>query len=129
MPTKPKHPCRHPGCTTLISTGSYCQRHTPKPADRRASAASRGYGRAWRRVSKAYLADHPWCVECRRRGRRALATEVDHITPHKGDPGLFWDKENWQPLCHSCHSAKTAKEDGGFGRSGMPRPPPGSKMF
>lgn len=29
---------------------------------------------------------------------------------------LFWDPSNWQPLCAGCHSTKTAKEDGGFGR-------------
>jgi 5-methylcytosine-specific restriction protein A len=30
---------------------------------------------------------------------------------------LFWDQSNWQPLCHTCHSKKTAREDGGFGNS------------
>ena len=23
---------------------------------------------------------------------------------------LFWDTDNWQPLCKQCHSAKTARE-------------------
>ncbi|WP_415405336.1 HNH endonuclease [Tateyamaria sp. SN3-11] len=32
------------------------------------------------------------------------ATLVDHITPHKGDTNLFWDRTNWQPLCITCHS-------------------------
>lgn len=40
---------------------------------------------------------------------------VDHITPHKGDRGLFWDRNNWQALCKTCHDTKTAAEDGGFG--------------
>jgi 5-methylcytosine-specific restriction protein A len=44
------------------------------------------------------------------------ANEVDHIKPHKGDMALFWDSSNWQSLCKPCHSAKTATEDGGFGR-------------
>jgi 5-methylcytosine-specific restriction protein A len=39
-----------------------------------------------------------------------MATEVDHIIPHKGDMKLFWDSDNWQGLCKSCHSKKTAKE-------------------
>jgi 5-methylcytosine-specific restriction protein A len=30
---------------------------------------------------------------------------------------LFWDRSNWQGLCHPCHSAKTATEDGGFGNA------------
>ena len=42
---------------------------------------------------------------------------VDHITPHKGDKALFWQRANWQPLCKQCHDIKTAIEDGGFGRS------------
>jgi 5-methylcytosine-specific restriction protein A len=45
-----------------------------------------------------------------------FATEVDHKVPHRGDQDLFWDTSNWQSLCKPCHSAKTAREDGGFGR-------------
>jgi 5-methylcytosine-specific restriction protein A len=44
-----------------------------------------------------------------------VATDVDHIVPHKNDMTLFWDKANWQSLCGPCHSTKTAGEDGGFG--------------
>jgi len=48
--------------------------------------------------------------------RLVLATEVDHIVPHKEDYALFWDPTNWQGLCKSDHSRKTVREDGGFGR-------------
>ena len=34
-------------------------------------------------------------------------TLVDHIVPHRGDQALFWDEQNWQPLCKSCHDKKT----------------------
>lgn len=44
------------------------------------------------------------------------ASIVDHIIPHKGDKQLFWDRDNWQPLCKKHHDRKTATEDGGFGR-------------
>ena len=43
------------------------------------------------------------------------ATVVDHIIPHKGDMDIFWDEDNWQPLCKRCHDQKTATENGGFG--------------
>lgn len=136
MPSKPKHPCKYPGCNVLIFSGAYCSAHTQKreryPAgssERRASAAKRGYGRRWREESKAYLASHPWCEECLRQGRRVPATEVDHRIPHKGDQRLFWARANWQGLCHSCHSIKTAKEDGGFGNRTAPLPSPGVKKF
>ena len=39
-----------------------------------------------------------------------MAKEVDHIIPHRGDMQLFWDVANWQGLCKSCHSKKTAQE-------------------
>jgi 5-methylcytosine-specific restriction protein A len=40
---------------------------------------------------------------CRGAGRIEAATIVDHVTPHKGDRRLFWDKSNWQSLCKPCH--------------------------
>lgn len=46
-----------------------------------------------------------------RQGRYTKATVVDHITPHRGDPGLFWDEANWQPMCKQCHDRKTLTED------------------
>jgi 5-methylcytosine-specific restriction protein A len=39
-----------------------------------------------------------------------------HRVPHRGDARLFWDQNNWQPMCTPHHNAKTAREDGGFGR-------------
>jgi Restriction endonuclease len=41
--------------------------------------------------------------------RATPADVVDHVEPHKGDASLFWDElGNWQALCYSCHSRKTA---------------------
>jgi len=73
--------------------------------------ARQGYGSRWQKARAYYLAHHPACVLC-----GALATVVDHIIPHKGDPLLFWDQANWQPLCRSCHSWFTAKYDGRWGK-------------
>jgi 5-methylcytosine-specific restriction protein A len=44
------------------------------------------------------------------------ASVVDHIRPHRNDPELFWNSENFQSLCVQCHSIKTVNEDGGFGQ-------------
>ena len=44
-------------------------------------------------------------------GKYVRATVVDHIVPHRGDQKLFWDQNNWQPLCKSCHDKKTLTED------------------
>ncbi len=75
-----------------------------------ATTAGRGYGGAWQRARKGWLAKHPLCVACKAQGRVVEATDVDHIVPHRGDMHLFWDSENnWQSLCGDCHKAKTAR--------------------
>ncbi|MEG0429008.1 MAG: HNH endonuclease signature motif containing protein [Hydrogenoanaerobacterium sp.] len=116
MPMKPLKPCRHAGCTELTSS-TFCTRHMPPLKDVRESASKRGYGYKWAKSRACYLAEHPWCAECAKHNRQTPATEVDHKQPHCGDMKLFWDITNWQPICHSCHSAKTAKENGGFGNA------------
>ncbi|WP_329894340.1 HNH endonuclease signature motif containing protein [Stenotrophomonas sp. SMYL20] len=88
--------------------------HVP-PAAVRQTTAERGYGGRWQRARATYLLRHPLCAECQRLGHVTVATVVDHITPHKGSQALFWDTDNWQPLCKPCHDRKTATEDGGFG--------------
>jgi 5-methylcytosine-specific restriction enzyme A len=83
---------------------------------RRAYAAGRPsssaiYDRRWRRLRLAYLAQHPLC-EC---GCGYAATVVDHKTPHNGDRALLFAWDNLQAMTKSCHDAKTAARDGGFG--------------
>lgn len=50
------------------------------------------------------------CVRCEAKGEVRLAQCVDHIVPHKGNLDLFWDVDNWQPLCNTCHNRKSATE-------------------
>ena len=66
---------------------------------------SKLYGARWAKRRAAFLQDNPFCVFCRERERTELATVVDHIIPHRGDMELFWDEENWQPLCGTCHNS------------------------
>lgn len=75
----------------------------------RGGADARGYDARWRRARKAFLQKHPLCAECMKEGKATPATVVDHIVPHRGDPGLFWDIKNWQPLCKGCHDRKTGR--------------------
>jgi len=84
----------------------------------RGSAAKRGYGYRWQQYSKARLRRHPLCVgyPLGMHGERVvMATQTDHIIAVRGpgDP-LFWATDNHQSLCDTCHSSKTAIEDGGF---------------
>lgn len=123
--------CAYPGCRRPVPVGErYCSSHRAlgeaREAKRKAesdarrtkyqgTSASRGYGYKWRKLRERILKAQPLCVECKRKGITRLATDVDHIIPHKGDQRLMWNESNLQPLCHECHSRKTAREDGGFG--------------
>ena len=59
----------------------------------------------WTKSRLAYLSQYPLCVECAHMGRVTPSYIVDHVTPHKGDVGLFWDRDNWQALCKHCHDS------------------------
>jgi len=116
MPRMPRRPCRATGCPNMAEEGeAYCRVHLPERKARMETrgANARGYTYKWQKASKAYLKKHPLCAECARKTppRFEKATVVDHIIPHKGDKKLFWDRENWQPLCKQCHDRKTARED------------------
>lgn len=63
------------------------------------------------RAAAAFRVEHPLCANPDQNPRCTLVTTVvDHIVPHRGDVVLFWDQTNWQGLCASCHSSKTARE-------------------
>lgn len=78
---------------------------------------------AWRKLRASVLAGEPLCRDCNARGLLVEATDVDHISgPSDNSP------ENLQPLCHSCHSRKTARDHGknvamGCDEHGMPLDP------
>ena len=112
MAVKAMRPCAQPGCSALAS-GTYCDKHR-KPDRGRRDAQWRGWytGKRYRAARDAFMAEHPLCAQC-----GAPSSDLDHVKPHKGDLGLFWDTDNWQALCGKCHSAKTAAEDGGFGNA------------
>lgn len=65
----------------------------------------------WRKARLRFLTANPLCVYCEQQGNDAPATVVDHIKEHHGDHDLFWDEENWQPLCASCHSGRKRRQD------------------
>lgn len=116
MASRALRPCRHPGCPVLTRDG-WCDRHRPKPGERRFSAAWHSwYSKPiWtERLRPAQLLREPFCRECAARGIRTKATVVDHIKPFRGDWSLFVDPGNHQSLCKRCHDAKTARESVDF---------------
>lgn len=93
------------------------QRATKRAPDNRPSAAKRGYDAPWRKRRLAiYVRDGGKCQAqgCGRIIGKKGEWHIDHITPRSA--GGTEDDSNLQLLCASCHSVKTAREDGGFGR-------------
>jgi 5-methylcytosine-specific restriction protein A len=124
MPVKQKHPCNYAGCG-VATHNRYCDKHmeiykqkqleyfkkmSREFEENRESASSRGYDVRWRRIRKAYLAERPLCVRCQSKGLLVTATVVDHIVPHCGDKELFYDSNNYQPLCQKCHAEKSLED-------------------
>ncbi len=112
MPSSVKRPCPVPGCPELVPSGR-CPRHAAEQRARDAARPSRNgwhrwaaYPKAWRSIRAAYIAAHPLCEIC-----GAPAQHVDH---RDGDTS-HGEPSNLAALCRSCHSRKTARENGGFG--------------
>lgn len=117
MPTLPSRLCGHVGCGNYALPGkSRCAEHMDEAGKRVSDNADLYKSAAWSRLRGRQLRAQPLCAECRKQGKMTIATEVDHIIPHKGDKTLFFDANNLQSMCKSCHSQKTAREDGGWGR-------------
>jgi len=118
MPSKPQKPCKTPGCPKL-SRGTFCGDCLAKGKGRetRENSYQRGYNKEWFGYRNRFLSIHRFCADpFKKHLIPEVATVVDHIQPHKGDVILFWNKDNHQALCKSCHDFKTATRDGGFGR-------------
>lgn len=116
MPFKPKKPCAHPGCGALTHE-RFCDAH--KREDRAVYDVVRA-GKPWRKWYKsrqwlalraAQLYAAPLCRYCAERGEVVAASVADHVVPHRGDAGLFFDAANLQSLCKPCHDRVKQSEE------------------
>lgn len=107
--------CTYPGCNCLVSNGTRCPKHkAEKKQIFTQRTKSREYhslyeSARWRAIRRDFLKKYPRCFIC---GKKA--TIADHIVPHRGNIELFYDENNLQPMCWSCHSAKTLRENNFF---------------
>ena len=122
MPTAALHPCSASAlCPHLTSEAQPCPVHGSKSRQKRQRRIDREklYSLAkWRHpvwgLRAQVLRDQPFCVDCIKAGQPyILATDVDHIIPHRGNLTLFMERKNLQPLCSTHHQAKTQRENGG----------------
>ena len=65
--------------------------------------------KVWRGLRASILQNEPLCRECKKKGLIVEAKVLDHITPIRMG-GDRLDENNLQPMCHSCHNTKSAKE-------------------
>lgn len=113
MPTSPKRPCSQAGCPEL-TYGRYCPKHQRQMDAQynkyqRDPETRRRYGRAWQKIRRQHLAEHPLCEQCRQDGVLTPAEQVHHILPLS--QGGSNDPANLMSLCVSCHSAITMREN------------------
>jgi len=116
VPWLSSHPCRYPGCGTLIrGKPGFCEDHRSaarkRQDERRPSASRRGYGPDWRRRRAAFLDEHPFCMRPLGKGLTCSseAVVVDHVVPLR--EGGADDESNWQSLCKSCHDSWKQRMD------------------
>lgn len=117
MPSKPPHPCAHPGCPKL-TLERFCIEHAKAEARRynrydRDPASKKRYGHQWQKVRARFLAANPLCAECLARGITTPASEVHHILPLSR--GGTHDEDNLMALCKPCHSAISARDGDRWG--------------
>ena len=113
--------CKKNGCGRTTQEGKeYCYLHKELENTKRQIFTKRGKSsewhklyesQTWRNISKNFLKKYPVCFIC-----GSPAKIADHIIPHRGNVSLFYDETNLQPMCWSCHSRKTLKENNNFHR-------------
>ena len=123
MPSAAWRPCRYPGCPGLAQAPARgCVTHAALYTERARKArvdATKGWTRqwygqwntAWRQLRAVMLAAQPVCA-C-----GARSTEVDHVESIRTRPDRALDPTNLVARCKSCHSRRTAREQG-FARGG-----------
>ena len=64
----------------------------------------------WATLSRAIRTREPLCRVCSRDNRVTGARLVDHIRPDRLFDIDFYDQNNLQPMCNSCHAKKSQME-------------------
>jgi 5-methylcytosine-specific restriction protein A len=66
----------------------------------------------WQRLRWQVLVEGQFrCARCGTLEGDTAQLVADHIEPHRGDAGLFWDQGNLQVLCAPCHAGPKQAEE------------------
>lgn len=102
--------CKFSGCNNYALDGkSYCKEHyIPSKPFAKASRRNETLYQSsrWKTLRKQHLEKYNYCVMC---GATTDLT-VDHIIAPRGNSEFFFNAQNLQTLCKSCHRFKTALE-------------------
>lgn len=116
----PSRPCTYPGCHNFAKHGR-CDLHISQvkkkyDANRELNEEWRDWihSRRYRTAAAIFKANNPLCVRCEAKEIITPVYLIHHKIPHEGDWNLFWDKENWESLCNSCHEEEHSSNR--FGR-------------
>ena len=113
--------CTFAGCRVVVkhdgsNTSPRCAKHKNKQVNRAKylhHTNERGqnlyHTKQWRKIRKAHLLLHPYCVTCQQFHIATIANTVDHIK-EINDGGGFFDRNNLQSLCPRHHNVKTGIE-------------------
>lgn len=105
--------CCYPGCGRTMEHRGYCDLHKDKKPVRSfghpTTARYTLYNTTrWRELRRKIL-ERDGNV-CRRCGASVSRLQVDHIVNHNGNEDLFYDENNLQVLCPTCHAEKCYRE-------------------
>ncbi len=103
MPLLPKKPCLVPCCPNVRPCPKHEELRKPFASAPRRKTDEKGYTYGWKKIRRAFLEEHPWCVVC-----GLPATEVDHVVPLS--QGGTRDDSNLRSYCKPDHAAKTAAD-------------------
>ncbi|MEC6747344.1 HNH endonuclease signature motif containing protein [Marinilactibacillus sp. XAAS-LB27] len=68
----------------------------------------------WKKLRPVIIArDFGLCQECKRRGITTRGNIVHHIVEAREDLTLFWNEDNLEVSCDSCHNKDHPERSGG----------------
>jgi 5-methylcytosine-specific restriction protein A len=106
MASAPTRRC--PRCRQLTQGGCItCRRASQRQYDKQRERDPFLDSPAWRKLRKAYKAEHPLCERCEARGRITPTAEIHHKIKRSIAPELALEWDNLEAHCSPCHCRAT----------------------